>query len=176
MMLPMVILDEAEQKREDLTETDKIYTQAMRIMAEKDTSLSGLNKIPITVGTVKMENKDTVLEGEKEYSINQVEKKDFEEVRKLITSNTLKKNLAKKSPSLAKSVTKAARHTEVRKHCLIIRRCHSKLDGKNKVCSSCKKRPQSLPPQVVNDLPLRSMGSGARFWDVSLSDQHAGEQ
>ena len=176
MMLPMEILDEVEQKREDLTETEKIYTQAMRMMLEKDNSLTGLNNIPITCGTVKMEKEDTVLVGEREYSINQVEKKDFEEVRKVITSNTLKQNLQKKSPSLAKSVTKAARHTELRKHCLIIRRCHPKLDGRNKVCSSCRKRPHSLPPQVVNDLPLRSMGGGARFWDVSHSDQHPGEQ
>ena len=70
-------------------------------------------------------------------------------------------------------MTRAARHTELRKHSLIIRKCNRKLDGK--MCSACKKKPHSLPLEVVLDLPLLEMGSGARFWDVSRSDLHPGE-
>ena len=172
MMLPGDVLDEEEKKREDLTETQKVYTQAMRLMIEKDSQLAGLSGIPIVCGAVKVEQDEKLVINGKEYCNNAIAKKDFEKIRKILTANTLKATVQKKEPELAKSMTRAMQHTEIRKHALIIRKCCKKLDGK--VCGSCRRRPHTMPPTVVKDLPPRKLGSGARFWDVTRSEEHPG--
>ena len=144
-----------------------------RIMCEKDKQLHGMNGIPIVAGAVKVEEDDKLVIGDRVFNNNTIDKKDFDYVRGILNTNTLKSHLQKKSPDLAKSLTKALPHTEIRKHAIIMRKCIKTLD--KKVCSDCKKNPHSMPAKLIKDLPPRELGSGALFWDTTSSTEHPGD-
>ena len=130
MMLPGYVLEEEEMSMEHLTETEKIYQQSVRwvfhypiyiywyivsrIMCEHDANLPGLNKIPIVCASVNVDESDTVGINGKKYSINTIEKKNFEDTRKILNTNTLRSNVTKKAPELAKNMSAIAKHTEIR--------------------------------------------------------------
>ena len=83
-------------------------------MCEHDSQLPGLNKIPIVTAAVKVDNPNIAVINNKEISLDLVKKDDFEETRKLLNSNTLKQNVQKKNPLVAKSLTKRSGHMDIR--------------------------------------------------------------
>ena len=85
-----------------------------RIMAEHEKSWQGPDGVPITVGTVKVEDPDElVVEGES-FSNNKIEKSDFASSRKILTGNTQRKTVAAKSGLLAKNMAQRCFHMDKR--------------------------------------------------------------
>ena len=85
-----------------------------RLMCEHDGKLPGLSKIPIVCGSVSVTDPDSVVINKKTYDIGKIKKDDFDDTRKILNSNTLRTHVAKKNPTLAKMMYRAARHTEFR--------------------------------------------------------------
>ena len=83
-------------------------------MCEHDSNLPGLSKLPIVCGAVSVTNPDSVMINNKTYDIGKIKKHKFNDTRKLLNANTLKSHVAKKNPTLAKQMTWATRHTEIR--------------------------------------------------------------
>lgn len=109
--------------------------------------MPGLNKIPIVCASVKVDESDTVDINGNYYSINVIEKKDFEDSRKILNTNTLRSSVTKKAPELAKDMCAASKHTEIRRHAVVMTKCVKKLDGA--VCSECKKKPSTMPAETA---------------------------
>merc|ERR1711867_167358 len=98
--LPETLLDEPENKREDLEESELVYNQAIRynvlikliqhnfsdrLLTNHDSSLPGIKGKKITAMSVFVQDK--------KFSLNKLDKKEFEEERKLVNSNTLLGNI-----------------------------------------------------------------------------------
>ena len=137
--------------------------------------------IPITVGTVKVEDPNQMVVKGKVFDNNAIDKDNFKEQRKILNGNTQRRTVAGKSKKLALNMQQRCYHMEkrllilihihtqsnflpLRKHALIFRLCVHELDGS--VCDMCKKTPHKIPPEVVKDLPKRSQGG--LFWDITL--------
>ena len=149
-----------------------------RLMAEHEKSWDGPDGVPITVGTVKVENPSEMLVEGKVYDNNAIDKSDSIENRKILNGNTMRQTVATKSKKLAKNLSQRCLHMEkrlslvqfhviyimaFRKHALIFRLCVEELDGT--VCAMCRKTPHTLPLALVRDLPKRSQGG--LFWDIT---------
>ena len=152
-----------------------------RIMREHEESWAGPDGIPITVGTVKVEDPNQMVVKGKVFDNNAIDKDNFKEQRKILNGNTQRRTVAGKSKKLALNMQQRCYHMEkrllilihihkqsnflpLRKHALIFRLCVHELDGS--VCDMCKKTPHKIPPEVVKDLPKRSQGG--LFWDITL--------
>ena len=177
-----------------MEESELVYNQAIRynvlikliqhnfsdrLLTNHDSSLPGIKGKKITAMSVFVDDKEKVKVQDKKFSLNKLDKKEFEEERKLVNSNTLLGNIQRKNKKIGRTIKWMGMHMEVRysrfffstfikksfrSHFIMFRKCVKKLDLK--VCSMCKKKPHQMTAELVADLPERKKGKGALFWDI----------
>ena len=83
--------------RYKLIEKISINICVARIMREHDESWAGPDGIPITVGTVKVEDPNQMVVKGKVFDNNAIDKDNFKEQRKILNGNTQRRTVAGKA-------------------------------------------------------------------------------
>ena len=83
-------------------------------MREHEASWAGPDGVPISVGTVPVEDPDQVVFDGVSYSNKAIRKEDIEETRKILKANTMRQTVASKDSGLAKNLEERCFHMEVR--------------------------------------------------------------
>ena len=174
-------------------------------MREFEGSWPGPDNVPISVGTVPVDDSDQVVFDGVAYDNNSIKKDDFYASRKALNGNTQRKTVAEKDKlagtKLAKNLEQRCLHMEkrflvhieygssfvFRTHALIFRRCVMELDGS--VCGMCRKEPHRCKCYHGTELyfkfgrlphhivaDLPKRQQGGLFWDVSKDPDHPGCQ
>ena len=83
-------------------------------MREHEACWPGPDNVPITVGTIPVENSNQIVVNGVSYDNNSIEKKDFFASRRTLNGNTQRKTVAQKDPKLAKELERRCYHMEKR--------------------------------------------------------------
>ena len=83
-------------------------------MCEHDMMLPELNGKKITAAAVNVDTPNKAHVNGKAFSIEQVKKSDFEEVRKLLNGNTLKKHVARHNKKVNRNLNRREGHMDIR--------------------------------------------------------------